>query len=70
VRRILHSKAIRVDAAGESAVQRLRALKAIGVHRAVDDLGVGYSSFSYLREFPVDALKVDRRFINDTPESG
>jgi EAL domain-containing protein (putative c-di-GMP-specific phosphodiesterase class I) len=50
----------------ESAVQTLRALKAIGVHLAVDDFGVGYSSFSYLREFPLDALKVDRRFINDT----
>jgi EAL domain-containing protein (putative c-di-GMP-specific phosphodiesterase class I) len=50
----------------ESAVQTLRALKAIGVHLAVDDFGFGYSGFSYLREFPQDALKVDRRFINDT----
>jgi len=49
----------------ESAVQMLRALKAIGVQLAVDDFGVGYSSFSYLRKFPLDALKVDRSFIND-----
>jgi len=49
----------------ESAVQTLRALKAIGVQLAVDDFGVGYSSFSYLRKFPLDALKVDRSFIND-----
>jgi EAL domain-containing protein (putative c-di-GMP-specific phosphodiesterase class I) len=49
----------------ESAVQTLRALKAIGVQLAVDDFGVGYSSFSYLRKFPLDALKVDRSFISD-----
>jgi diguanylate cyclase (GGDEF)-like protein/PAS domain S-box-containing protein len=49
----------------ESAVQTLRALKAIGVQLAVDDFGVGYSSFSYLRKFPLDSLKVDRSFIND-----
>jgi len=49
----------------ESAVQMLRSLKAIGVQLAIDDFGVGYSSFSYLRKFPLDALKVDRSFIND-----
>jgi diguanylate cyclase (GGDEF)-like protein/PAS domain S-box-containing protein len=49
----------------ESAMRTLRGLKAIGVQLAVDDFGVGYSSFSYLRKFPLDALKVDRSFIND-----
>ena len=49
----------------ESAMQTLRALKDIGEQPAVDDFGVGYSSFSYLRKFPLDALKVDRNFIND-----
>ena len=53
----------------ESAMQTLRALKAIGVQLAVDDFGVGYSSFSYLRKFPLDALKVDRSFINDISSS-
>ena len=49
----------------ESTVATLHALKAIGVQLAVDDFGIGYSSFSYLRRFPLDTLKVDRTFIND-----
>jgi len=49
----------------EAAMQTLRTLKDIGVQLAVDDFGVGYSSFGYLRKFPLDALKVDRSFIND-----
>jgi EAL domain-containing protein (putative c-di-GMP-specific phosphodiesterase class I) len=47
----------------ESAVDKLHALKAIGVQLAMDDFGIGYSSFSYLRRFPLDALMVDRTFI-------
>jgi EAL domain-containing protein (putative c-di-GMP-specific phosphodiesterase class I) len=49
----------------ESAMPTLAALKAVGVQLAVDDFGVAYSRFSYLRKFPLDALKATRSFIND-----
>jgi diguanylate cyclase (GGDEF)-like protein/PAS domain S-box-containing protein len=41
----------------------LRNLKRMGIQLAIDDFGMGYSSLSYLRRFPVDFLKIDRSFI-------
>ena len=52
----------------ESAVSKLRALKAIGVQLAIDDFGTGFSSFTYLQRFPVDALKLDQSFVHEITE--
>jgi diguanylate cyclase (GGDEF)-like protein/PAS domain S-box-containing protein len=48
----------------DSTASVLQELKTMGVHFAVDDFGIGYSSLSYLRQFPIDVLKIDQSFIH------
>jgi EAL domain-containing protein (putative c-di-GMP-specific phosphodiesterase class I) len=49
-------------ASDERVAQKLSILKDLGVSIALDDFGTGYASLSYLREFPIDVVKIDRSF--------
>jgi diguanylate cyclase (GGDEF)-like protein len=53
----------------DATARRLLALKELGVSIAIDDFGTGYSSLAYLRQFPVDALKIDQSFIEGVANS-
>ncbi|MEX0694794.1 MAG: EAL domain-containing protein [Rhodospirillales bacterium] len=56
----------------EEIIRTLRDIRSIGVHLTADDFGTGYASLSYLRNFPLDGIKIDTTFVNDIgrPDGG
>ncbi len=53
----------------DSNRQRMEALRQAGCRIAIDDFGTGYSALSYLRNFPIDIVKIDRTFVKQIPQA-
>lgn len=49
----------------EETIEKLKALRLLGLRIALDDFGTGYSSLAYLRDLPLDQLKIDKVFVNE-----
>lgn len=52
------------------ATEALQKIRSLGAKVSIDDFGTGYSSLGYLKQLPIDALKVDKSFISGLPSDG
>jgi len=52
------------------ATEALQKIRSLGAKVSIDDFGTGYSSLGYLKQLPIDALKVDKSFISGLPADG
>ena len=48
----------------KDVIRQLREIRSMGIEVAIDDFGTGFSSLSYMRDMPVNKIKIDRSFVN------